>query len=1563
MNIYNNVQRACTFALLLLIAHLAGAQELLKVANWDKESGWIYMKSEQKIIPKTFFEVFGKDLGLDTDNQMRIYKETEDKVKQKHYQFEQLYKGILVENALMTVHTQNGYVEKVNGNVVAGIQQDISPSQSSESALKSALQYLGTKQYIWLTTKDTVIRNARKQMPTLPTTAPKGELVLALRDNGKKFENDNLALAYRFTIYFFEEGYAINGYHVYVDANTGKVLKSNMLGHNCGAPQSACTGQSRYANPSDVETREQGDGFWYPTYYWEPHWQWVPPTWFTPGFWIGAWVFGGWQWAWIWHYWDLHDDCQGDKITTVDQWLLPVTNNGNGWSCNSKQYTTAHWAAKKTYEYYLSEHGRAGFANTGNTDLLIRLQPGWNNAMATPLPFSAGMLNVGYGNNHTFSSLDVLGHEYTHLVTCSSVGNLGIGLIYAGESGALNESFSDIFGTMTEFHTLGNNGNYYHNEDYDYNPSPGTLTRDLSEPGNYGDPNTYHGLGWEPTNCGIPIPAPLPGANDMCGVHSNSGVQNYWFYLLAEGGSGQNNHGNNYCVQGIGKDKAAAIAYYNLTVSLSSMPLATYADARTGAINAAIALYGVNSFEAQQTAAAWYAVGVYGSNAVTFNTSNAFLCANGTATLSGTITGATTAPYTITLYNIAGIQVAPSTTSNLPNYSFNFSPSISGDYYIIVHDNAGHTIYYEKCPIHIDIFNNSSISIDAYSTGATNCLDDNMQIDGVVNGGMNPLTYSWNLNNQTYSTASIQSNLVAGTYPADLTVTTANGCTATTSSNVVVDPYFCGNPAFYPTVNGNLISLNAVDNVAMATWDVYDSNTNTYIGSYPLDSISLHLAGGDYLIYHFMYDCNTNFCNYTYQYITTCDPLQVSITGNTPICAGTATTYTANVTGGNGSYTYAWNVAGQTGNSITVSPTVNKTYTVYVTSPHSCATVSATIDVIVNPLPVVTITGPTTFCAGGTAHLTANCSTAVSYQWYYGQNLITGATSVNYIPQQTGLHKVVVTDANGCSKHATYSVTVSASPPANAGADKTVCAGSKTKIGVVGNTAYTYTWSPTNGLATPLKDTSSCITSVNRTYILTVTNPSTGCSRKDTMNVIANPLPATPIVTLNGTNPTCAGAGTTLSTAAGLTSYQWYLGPTAISSNATNNTYTPTISGNHRVVVTNTNGCSKSSANYPIIVYPAPPANAGADKTICAGSPVSIGTVTNSAYTYSWSPGLGLSDSLIANPQAFPMDTTQYVLTVTNKISLCSKKDTIKVITKPLPPTPMLAITTPALPGEDSIVFCEGATNVVLSGTAPGFSTFYWHKNGTYYGAGATSMVSNQALSVVGDNFTLKTKGANTCYSMPSNPIFVQKLAAPQPIISPAGTNNVIALCGYGTNIGTDTLTASVPANAPSVYSYEWQNAVSGVYVPATNAFSFPLNDSLPVSVTGTQIKYYRVVVSYENTCQRTSVVKRLEKSTNCKESIGRNGDEVIIDMTENKMTVFPNPTQDILHIELIGKLLDNGTLSLINTLGQVIMTQEVHFEQDNMQLEWDLSALVAGIYSLSFSTKNGQEVLKIVKE
>lgn len=281
-------------------------------------------------------------------------------------------------------------------------------------------------------------------------------------------------------------------------------------------------------------------------------------------------------------------------------------------------FLDAHWGMEKTIDFYREKFNRNSYDNKGSivyqlvnppSSLVGPMERMFANASAVeeidPSFMLYGMGYVSSNSSMRLSSMrplvcvDVMAHEFTHLVT-SRNGNGG--LVYIGEAGALNESFSDIIGVSVKQYATGQNdwliGSdmmiYVSNLRSMINPKNGLDGYDAQ-------PNTFNGQYWADIT-------DVSATGDYGGVHTNSGVQNYWYYLLCEGGSGTNDLSNAYNVIGIGMDKALQIAYRNLIFYLT--PEATFEDARNGSIQAAIDLYGEDSQEHKSVINAWYAVGV-----------------------------------------------------------------------------------------------------------------------------------------------------------------------------------------------------------------------------------------------------------------------------------------------------------------------------------------------------------------------------------------------------------------------------------------------------------------------------------------------------------------------------------------------------------------------------------------------------------------------------------------------------------------------------------------------------------------------------------------------------------------------------------------------------------------------------------------------------------------------------------------------------------------------------------------------------------------------------------------
>lgn len=267
---------------------------------------------------------------------------------------------------------------------------------------------------------------------------------------------------------------------------------------------------------------------------------------------------------------------------------------GNGTNANRESAAVdAHYGGAMTYDYYDQVLGRDGIFGDG-TGAPSRVHYGSNYVNAF---WDGEKMTYGDGDGSSFGplvSLDVAGHEMSHGVTENTAG-----LVYSGESGGLNEATSDIFGTMVEFYADNANdpADYFIGEEFDL--ADGEGFRRMDNPSLDGSSQSCY--------------ASNTGNVD---VHYSSGVGNHFYYLLAEGSGaktiGGKQHNSPTCngssVSGIGRDAAQQIWFRALTTYFTSGT--TYAQARTGTLNAAADLYGQGSAERAAVAAAWSAVNV-----------------------------------------------------------------------------------------------------------------------------------------------------------------------------------------------------------------------------------------------------------------------------------------------------------------------------------------------------------------------------------------------------------------------------------------------------------------------------------------------------------------------------------------------------------------------------------------------------------------------------------------------------------------------------------------------------------------------------------------------------------------------------------------------------------------------------------------------------------------------------------------------------------------------------------------------------------------------------------------
>jgi bacillolysin len=302
----------------------------------------------------------------------------------------------------------------------------------------------------------------------------------------------------------------------------------------------------------------------------------------------------------------------GNETTGTGGTQSRYTDTDDVWNTTIQRAgVDAHYGARWTYDYYLNVHSRNGVdgaggpgtttaaANSGISLITSRVHFGssgrYNNAF-----WYNNQMSYGDGDGVNFSPLttiDICGHEMTHGVTERTAN-----LTYQGESGALNESMSDVFGAMVELYSDGGT----------VSADTWKIGEDAYTPGTSGDALRYMDNPHLASNGGFTsnddpdhYSERYTGTADYGGVHTNSGIANHVFYLAAAGGT---HHLSGVTVTGMGTTDAARIWYRALTSYMTSGT--NFSGARTATLNAASAIFGSTSAQYNTVAQAWCAAGI-----------------------------------------------------------------------------------------------------------------------------------------------------------------------------------------------------------------------------------------------------------------------------------------------------------------------------------------------------------------------------------------------------------------------------------------------------------------------------------------------------------------------------------------------------------------------------------------------------------------------------------------------------------------------------------------------------------------------------------------------------------------------------------------------------------------------------------------------------------------------------------------------------------------------------------------------------------------------------------------
>ncbi|OXA70842.1 hypothetical protein B0A67_14570 [Flavobacterium aquidurense] len=471
------------------------------------------------------------------------------------------------------------------------------------------------------------------------------------------------------------------------------------------------------------------------------------------------------------------------------------------------------------------------------------------------------------------------------------------------------------------------------------------------------------------------------------------------------------------------------------------------------------------------------------------------------------------------------------------------------------------------------------------------------QASVTVTGGTGAYTYSWLPSGGTSATAT---GLTAGTYT--VTITDANLCQAT-QAFTITEPN-----ALTATITPTQVSCNGGTNGSATVSVTGGTGAYSYVWS-PTGGTAATasgLAAGTYTVT--ITDANT--CSTT-ETVTIIEPTQLtaSIGNQTDVsCNGENNgSATVNVTGGTGTYTYAWSPSG--GTAATATGLNPGNYTVTVTDANNCTT--SQNFVITEPAPLVVSAGSQNDVScnsetNGTASVNVTGGTgAYTYAWSPS-----GGTSATATGLTAGTYTVTVTDANLCQATQSFIITEPVALTASIASTNVNCNGANNGTATVtatgGTGLYTYTWSPTGGTAATASGLAA------GTYTVTVTDANT-CSITETVTITE---PSILDVTVAQTDVTCIGAAdatATVTATGGAGNYTYVWSPAG----GTNAAATGLTAGNYSVTITDANGCQVTKPvtiiTIPDVTAPIPniatlPAITGTCSVVSAQIPVPTAT-------------------------------------------------------------------------------------------------------------------------------------------------------------------------------------------------------------------------------------------------------------------------------------------------------------------------------------------------------------------
>ena len=1171
MNLFFESKKPLLFVLLFLVAFQitkaqiyqgADADNILKgaeIVRINEISGNIKyaLLSDRLIISKEqTIPYLIKVLGLSDSYKLQQTKDEYDEIGFEHLRFQLTYNEIPILGGIIIAHIKNQKLHSFNGEYFE-VKRNTSQNLFSENeCLSKTLDLVGAKVYNWqMPDEEATIKVIKNDNNA--TWFPQGKLMYCPKN--LDFEKGEFELTYKFKIYAHEP---LSAENIYISPLNGEIIARENLLHNVDVPGVAVT---KYSGTRKIKTDS-----------------------------ISQYKFR------------LIENSKGGGIYTLNLQkgtsyaaavdFLDSNNYWNNVNTNKDEIATdAHWGAEVTYDYYFNVHNRKSYDNkNARIYSYVHYSNNYDNA------FWNGVC-MTYGDGNSFkplTAIDVCGHEITHAVTSNTAN-----LVYSYESGALNESFSDIFGNTIERYGRPTQYDWKIGEDI---TTGATGLRNMKDPKSKGHPRCYKSTNW------------YAGAGDNGGVHTNSGVQNWWYYLITEGGSGVNDVANTFKVDSLGIKKAEQITYRNLSVYLTTS--SNYADARFYSIRAAVDLFGNCGKEVIAVTNAWYACNVgakYDSGYVKANfTADTVVC----------------------------------NTSKKVNFNNLSSNAVSVKWYF--GDGSTSTVFSPG-------YNYSSYGTYTVKLVAKSCF--------------------LNKNDSITKVAYVK---VDSTFDiCNAVLMPQNGTDSTSKCKTFVYDdggegiYKTQNKTILK------INVPGADSIVFKFLDFdYENKFDSlyiYKGTYPGGTLlggftgsTLPFAGKNFKVVgslitlrHFA-DPLVTGRGLKMFYTAYKQPVDLSVFKDTTICIGNSVLLHAEGKGGYfKDYAFLWKTI-SSNDSITVSPIVPTVYKAYLTDVCTKSIDSAQIFVDVRKPLSVTLNKDTTICVGQSVILNAAATGGQNTTYQYSWNNGLGNNSNHIVsPSVTTQYRVILSD--GCTLlNDTAYINVTVRNPLKVSLktnDTLICYNKSVSLNATGlggqSSNYLYTWN--NGLGTGLPKSINLTT--NTWIKVTLTDGCTSLPSIDSMYIKVRPQLK---VSLNKDTLICKGTSVLLqaTTSGGDISkynYSWTQGLPATKTNTVN----PAVKTKY--ILTLTDNCStKAIDSISVDVLQSLKIAGLKDTTICYGGTASFKPIITGGkpllYQFLWDNGLNGNKNQTVSPNT----TTSYKLVLKDNCTIFNDSITVKVTVK-----------------------------------------------------------------------------------------------------------------------------------------------------------------------------------------------------------------------------------------------------------------------------------------------------------